>query len=243
MFARLLAPHMPVTNCETLENALNHAARGFTGGRYRSTLSGLRVVRPVSRLRAAGRQVPGPGGGVMIGSISGQIKAKAALVDPSRYGRSDTSAAGRWFWEIDKVLLLLLAVLIGIGLIAVAAASPAAGQRYSGGSVQFSELHYFYRQIVWIAVGIPVMIGISMMPPRARQAPVARGRGLLLRPAGLRPVPRPRDERRDALDRHRHRPASAVGVPEALLRRGDGLAAVACASRTSRCRCSGFRPR
>jgi cell division protein FtsW len=99
----------------------------------------------------------------MIGSISGQIKAKAALVDPSRYGRSDTSAVGRWFWEIDKVLLLLIATLIGIGLIAVAAASPAAGHRYSGGSVQFSELHYFYRQIVWIAAGLPVMIGISML--------------------------------------------------------------------------------
>jgi cell division protein FtsW len=99
----------------------------------------------------------------MIGSISGQIKAKAARLDPSSYGRSDTSSVGRWFWEVDKVLLLLLAVLIGFGLIAVAAASPAAGHRYSGGSVQFSELHYFYRQIVWIAVGIPVMIGISMM--------------------------------------------------------------------------------
>ena len=38
-------------------------------------------------------------------------------------------------------------MLIGIGLIAVAAASPAAGQRYSGGNVRFNELHYFYRQI------------------------------------------------------------------------------------------------
>jgi cell division protein FtsW len=99
----------------------------------------------------------------MIGSISGQIKAQAARLDPGHYGRSDTSAVGRWFWEIDKVLLLLLAVLIGIGLIGVAAASPAAGHRYSGGSVRFSDLHYFYRQILWIAVGIPVMIGISMM--------------------------------------------------------------------------------
>jgi cell division protein FtsW len=99
----------------------------------------------------------------MIGSISGQIKAQAARLDPGHYGRSDTSAVGRWFWEIDKVLLLLLAVLIGIGLIGVAAASPAAGHRYSGGSVRFSELHYFYRQIVWIGVGLPVMIGISMM--------------------------------------------------------------------------------
>jgi cell division protein FtsW len=97
-------------------------------------------------------------------TITGRIKASAALVDPNRYGRSDRSAVGRWFWEIDRVLLLMLAVLIGIGLIAVAAASPAAAQRYSGGSVRFAELHYFYRQIAWIALSMPVMIIISMMP-------------------------------------------------------------------------------
>jgi cell division protein FtsW len=106
-------------------------------------------------------------------SITGKIKAKAALIDPDRYGRSDTSAIGRWFWEIDKVLLLLISVLIGIGLIAVAAASPAAAQRYSGGNVRFNELYYFWRQLAWIALGIPVMIGISMMPrERARRISV-----------------------------------------------------------------------
>lgn len=97
-------------------------------------------------------------------TITGKIKAGAALVDPNRYGRSDRSATGRWFWEIDRMLLLLLAVLIGVGLIAVAAASPAAAQRYSGGSVRFAELHYFYRQIAWIALSMPVMIAISMQP-------------------------------------------------------------------------------
>jgi cell division protein FtsW len=106
----------------------------------------------------------------MISGLSGKIKAKVAVVDPNRYGRSDTSAIGRWFWEIDKVLLLLVSVLIGIGLIAVAAASPAAGHRYSGGDVRFSELYYFWRQLAWIAIGIPVMIAISMMPrDRARR--------------------------------------------------------------------------
>jgi cell division protein FtsW len=106
----------------------------------------------------------------MIKSISGQIKAKAALMDPAHYGRSDTSAMGRWFWEIDKVLLLLISLLIGIGLIAVAAASPAAAHRYSGGDVRFSELYYFWRQLAWIALGVPVMIGISMMTrERARR--------------------------------------------------------------------------
>lgn len=106
----------------------------------------------------------------MIKGISGQIKAKAALIDPNHYGRSDTSPIGRWFWEIDKVLLLLITVLIAIGLIAVAAASPAAAQRYSGGNVRFSDLYYFWRQLAWIALGIPVMIAISMMPrERARR--------------------------------------------------------------------------
>jgi cell division protein FtsW len=110
----------------------------------------------------------------MIKSISGQIKAKASLLDAERYGRSDTSAMGRWFWEIDKVLLLLVTVLIAIGLIAVAAASPAAGHRYSGGNVRFSELYYFWRQLAWIALGVPVMIGISMMPrERARRLSLA----------------------------------------------------------------------
>ncbi|MEA3029697.1 MAG: cell division protein FtsW [Sphingomonadales bacterium] len=87
-----------------------------------------------------------------------------------RLGRSDRSAIGRWFWEIDKVLLVLVAVLIVIGLIAVAAAAPAAAQRYSGGGIHVAPLYYFYRQIVWIALAVPVMIGVSMLAkPTARR--------------------------------------------------------------------------
>ncbi|MFP5330593.1 MAG: FtsW/RodA/SpoVE family cell cycle protein [Alphaproteobacteria bacterium] len=105
----------------------------------------------------------------MTGLISDRLKAKIT-VDANRYGRSDRSPVGRWFWEIDRVLLLLLAALIGIGLIAVAAASPAAALRYSGGNVRVPELYYFYRQLAWIAVGVPVMIGISMLSrERARR--------------------------------------------------------------------------
>ena len=101
--------------------------------------------------------------------IAGTMKAKS-FADPNRYGRSDRSAAARWFWEIDRVLLLLVAILIGIGLVAVAAASPAVAERYSGGSVRFSPLHYFYRQAFWIAISLPVMIIISMQTrERARR--------------------------------------------------------------------------
>ncbi|HYJ29803.1 MAG TPA: putative peptidoglycan glycosyltransferase FtsW [Allosphingosinicella sp.] len=82
----------------------------------------------------------------------------------TRLGRSDRSALGRWFWEIDRVLLILLAVLVSIGLVAVAAASPAAGARLSGGNVSFAPLYYFYRQLVWILLAMPVLIAVSMMP-------------------------------------------------------------------------------
>ena len=93
-------------------------------------------------------------------SIFQQVKKDGS----SRLGRSDRSAIGRWFWEIDRVLLVLVAVLISVGLIAVAAASPAAANRLSGGTVTFDSLYYFYRQLVWLMVAVPVLIGVSMLP-------------------------------------------------------------------------------
>src|SRR5258705_236829 len=158
---------VPAHGRGTVRNARARGGRSGGGGGkrgYGAPFPGLRQLRPVPRFRGSRRPVPAPGGGVMIGSISGTIKAKAALMDPSHYGRSDTSAMGRWFWEIDKILLHLITLLIAIGLTAVAAASPAAATRYSGGNVHVSELYYFYRQLAWIALGVPVMIGISMMP-------------------------------------------------------------------------------
>ncbi len=99
-------------------------------------------------------------------SVTGQVRKSGA----NRLGRSDRSPIGRWFWEIDRVLLLLVAVLISIGLIAVAAASPAAAQRYSGGGITVAPLYYFYRQMMWIVLSVPVMIAVSMLPKaRARR--------------------------------------------------------------------------
>lgn len=76
-----------------------------------------------------------------------------------RLGRADRSWYATWFWEIDRVLLLLVAMLIGAGLIAVAAASPSAAAKD-----HVPALHYFWRQLVWVGLGLPVMIGVSMLP-------------------------------------------------------------------------------
>jgi cell division protein FtsW len=82
-------------------------------------------------------------------------------------GRGNRSPIAMWFWELDRVLLLLAFLLIAIGLIAVAAASPASAQRYSGSTHHIAPMYYFWRQAVWVALSIPVMLGISMLPPNA----------------------------------------------------------------------------
>ncbi|NML05553.1 putative lipid II flippase FtsW [Sphingomonas sp. G-3-2-10] len=69
-----------------------------------------------------------------------------------------------WFWEVDRVLLLLVLLLIAIGLVAVAAASPATARRYSDGAHIVAPMYYFWRQLIWVALSVPIMIVVSMIP-------------------------------------------------------------------------------
>jgi len=79
------------------------------------------------------------------------------------FGRADRSPVARWFWTIDRPLMCMLLVLIGSGVIAVAAASPAAALRLSGGTVEIAPLHFLWRQLVWVLIGLPLMLGVSML--------------------------------------------------------------------------------
>ena len=80
----------------------------------------------------------------------------------NRLGRGDRSPLGVWFWELDRVLLSLMMVLIAIGLLAVAAASPAGAQRLSSSTTELSSLYFFYRQLIWVLIGVPIMLLVSM---------------------------------------------------------------------------------
>lgn len=87
-----------------------------------------------------------------------------------RGGRGDRTALGMWFWDIDRVLLLLTLLLIAVGLIAVGAASPAAATRYSGGKHIVPPLFYLWWQLIWIGVSLPILLVVSMLPvPLARR--------------------------------------------------------------------------
>ena len=103
-------------------------------------------------IRAGAGPAPGGKGARLIAQVK------------KRGGRGDRSPLGTWFWDIDRMLLLLTLFLIAIGLIAVAAASPASAVRYSGDKHKIAPLYYFWRQLMWVGVSLPVMIGVSMLP-------------------------------------------------------------------------------
>ena len=82
----------------------------------------------------------------------------------------ERTALAIWFWEIDRVLLSLIVTLMAIGLVAVAAASPVAAIDQSTATVAVNPLIYFYRQLMWVFLGLPIMLVISMLPrPQARR--------------------------------------------------------------------------
>nr|WP_184116286.1 putative peptidoglycan glycosyltransferase FtsW [Sphingomonas abaci] len=105
-----------------------------------------------------------------------------------RGGRGDRSPLGTWFWDIDRMLLLLTLCLIAIGLIAVAAASPATAVRYSGEHHKLTPLYYFWRQVMWVGVSLPVLFGVSMLPVPVARRLALTGAGVLVVLLALTPL-------------------------------------------------------
>ncbi|UYV17239.1 FtsW/RodA/SpoVE family cell cycle protein [Porphyrobacter sp. ULC335] len=68
-----------------------------------------------------------------------------------------------WWREIDKVLLLLIALLMGVGIIAVAAASPASADQLSTAKERVADFMFFKRHIVFQMMGLTLMIGLSFL--------------------------------------------------------------------------------
>ncbi|MEP3420450.1 MAG: putative peptidoglycan glycosyltransferase FtsW [Erythrobacter sp.] len=63
-----------------------------------------------------------------------------------------------WWREVDKWLLGLVLLLMMLGTVAVAAASPAAGNQYNVG-----EFVFFKRHIVFQVLGVGVMVAVSFV--------------------------------------------------------------------------------
>lgn len=68
-----------------------------------------------------------------------------------------------WWREIDKLLLLLIGLLMAIGIIAVAAASPASADMLSTAKERVPDFMFFQRHIVFQAMGLTLMVGLSFL--------------------------------------------------------------------------------
>jgi cell division protein FtsW len=75
--------------------------------------------------------------------------------------RADTSVIGRWWWSVDRVALLALSVLIGIGYVLALAATP-------GISMHITDPHtmMMVKQILFLGFGGVTMMGMSMLSLR-----------------------------------------------------------------------------
>ncbi|MEQ9110811.1 MAG: putative peptidoglycan glycosyltransferase FtsW [Rhodospirillaceae bacterium] len=75
------------------------------------------------------------------------------------FTRSDTSVVGRWWWTVDRWLLVAAGTLIIIGMILTLAAGPPAA-----GRIGADTYHFVRKQSVFLPIAIAVMLGISLMP-------------------------------------------------------------------------------
>lgn len=75
--------------------------------------------------------------------------------------RAETHAFARWWWTVDRVMLLALLTLITLGLILSFAASPPMAERN-----QLATYHYVMRHAFYLVPAVIALFACSMMEPR-----------------------------------------------------------------------------
>jgi cell division protein FtsW len=76
--------------------------------------------------------------------------------------RSDKSGFANWWFTVDRVALFCMLALTGIGLMLAFAASPA----ITGGPLTAGDFRYTVRQVVFAAIAVGILCGVSLLPPR-----------------------------------------------------------------------------
>ena len=82
---------------------------------------------------------------------------------PHPFSRSDQSVLARWWWTVDRPLLLAVLALMFIGVVLSFASSPAAILADESISNPF---HYSYRMMVFSAAGCATMLMTSILSPK-----------------------------------------------------------------------------
>lgn len=108
------------------------------------------------------------------------VAARAGGTALVRYNRSRRSNLAIWWQEIDRVVLGLVLILMAIGTISVAAASPASARRLSTSTKDLADLHFLILHLRWQALGLVALFVTSTLSKDA-----ARRLGILMAGAML----------------------------------------------------------
>ena len=76
--------------------------------------------------------------------------------------RSDKSGFANWWFTVDRVALFCMLALTGIGLMLAFAASPA----ITGGPLTAGDFRYAARQLVFAAIAVGILCGVSLLSLR-----------------------------------------------------------------------------
>ncbi len=86
-----------------------------------------------------------------------------------------------WWREVDRWLLFFVLLLMVIGTLSVAAASPASARRLSTSSVTLPDLYFFWQHVRLQVLGLGVLIGTSFLPIRLlRRGTIALAAAMLV---------------------------------------------------------------
>ncbi len=77
------------------------------------------------------------------------------------FARSDNSVVTRWWWEVDRWLLLTIVVLIGVGFLLTLAASPSVAERLG-----LDSFHFAKRQLLFLLMALATIVGVSILSPK-----------------------------------------------------------------------------
>ena len=80
----------------------------------------------------------------------------------SIFARTDRSPIARWWWTVDKVMLLSFTILVILGIAFVSSASPSVADRIGAG-----HSHFIIRHIAFVVPSFFIMLGVSLLDHRS----------------------------------------------------------------------------
>ncbi len=93
------------------------------------------------------------------------------------FSRTDNSRVSRWWWTVDRWVLLALSMLVLLGAIMTLTASPGAAER-----IGLDPLHFVRNQFAFLPFGLAILVAVSFLTPVGirRLATIGFGVGSLL---------------------------------------------------------------